>query len=101
MLAACGNPAGDAQTGAEVFTKVCTPCHGPTGKPDATMVAKLGVHDLTSPEFRAKVTEDKVEYQIRNGSQNKLMPSFVGAISDAQIQAVAGYVASDAFLDRK
>ena len=54
VLAACGNPAGDAKTGAEVFTKVCTPCHGPTGKPDATMVAKLGVKDLTSPEFRAQ-----------------------------------------------
>ena len=38
-----------------------------------------------------------VEQQVRHGSQNKLMPAFEGAISDAQIRAVAAYVASTSF----
>jgi cytochrome c oxidase cbb3-type subunit 3 len=101
LLAACGNPAGNAAGGAEVFAKVCAACHGPTGKPDAAMVARLGVHDLTDPTFRDKVTPELVEHQVREGSKNKLMPSFVGAITDEQIRAVAAYVAGDGFVASK
>ena len=61
------------------------------------MIAHLGVRDLTSAEFRARVTPALVEAQIRGGSKNKLMPAFEGALSDAQIKAVAAYVASSAF----
>ena len=42
-----------------------------------------------------------VENQVRNGSQNKLMPAFAGALSDDQISAVAAYVASAGFMDGK
>jgi mono/diheme cytochrome c family protein len=90
--------AGGAADGAVVFRERCTMCHGPTGKPDPMMVARLNVRDLTAPEFRARVTAALVEHQVRNGSPNKLMPSFVGAISDEQIAAVAAYVASPQFV---
>lgn len=93
----CGNPAGDETGGPQVFQAVCAACHGPTGKPDPALVARLGVRDLTAPEFRARVTPELVEHQIRTGSKNKLMPSFEGAIEDAQIRAVAAYVASPTF----
>ena len=84
-------------TGQAVFGLLCATCHGPDGRPPEAMVARLGVHDLTAPEFRARVTPALVEQQVRKGSRNKLMPAFEGAISDAQIQAVAAYVASPQF----
>ncbi len=62
------------------------------------MMAKTqGVRDLTSPEFRARVTPALVEAQVRSGSKNRLMPSYEGAFSDAQITAVSAYVASKKF----
>jgi len=90
----------DGASGAEVFATYCAVCHGPNGKPSATMAARLAVRDLTSPELRAKVSVKLVEDQVRKGSQNKLMPGFEGAISDAQIKAVAAWVASSTFVSQ-
>jgi mono/diheme cytochrome c family protein len=90
--------AGHAVDGRTVFESVCATCHGADGRPPAAMVARLGVRDLTAPELRARVTPGLVEHQIRTGSKNKLMPSFEGALDDAQITAVAAYVASPQFL---
>lgn len=95
--AGCGSPVGDTKDGHEVFAKMCVQCHGPLGKPDATMVARLNVRDLTSEEFRKRVSVDLVEKQVRKGSDNKLMPSFEGLLSGEQIEAVASYVASKEF----
>lgn len=97
---ACSGAVADTRDGAEVFAKTCTTCHGPTGKPEEAMVARLGVKDLTAPDERAKLTPDFVANQVRVGSKNKLMPGFTGALSDEQIAAVAAYVASPEFLKR-
>jgi len=100
LLALCGCDTGvkvSSDDGAKVFQSVCATCHGAEGKPNAAMVARLGVRDLTSAELRARVTPALVEAQVRKGSQNKLMPSFTGALSDTQIKAVAAYVASPTF----
>ena len=94
---ACSKPAGGSTDGAAVFGSVCAACHGPTGKPDATMVARLGVKDLTDPALRPTLTAAHVEAQVRHGSANKLMPALEGALTDAQIKAVAAHVASPAF----
>ncbi|MEO8701096.1 MAG: cytochrome c [Kofleriaceae bacterium] len=99
MLAGCdGTAALDAKDGKGVFAAYCSSCHGPLGKPTAAMVAKLAVRDLTSLELRARVTSQLVEKQVRTGSDNKLMPSFTGVLSEAQIKAVASWVASPEFL---
>ena len=98
-LVACSSTA-DLKDGKQVYDTVCVTCHGATGTPDATMVAKLGVKDLRAPELRAKITTYMVENQVKHGSQNKQMPAFAGALSDVQIKAVADYVASSAFLDK-
>jgi mono/diheme cytochrome c family protein len=90
--------AGQSVDGAELFSKMCVTCHGSTGKPSATMVARMGVRDLTSAELRHRITPALVEQQIRKGSSNKLMPAFEGALTDAQIKAIAAYVASPQFL---
>lgn len=99
-LAGCEKGPRTASTdGVQVFHSICASCHGPTGKPTEANVARLGVKDLTSPELRARVTPELVEKQVRTGSQNKLMPSFEGALTDAQIKAVAAFVASPKFLE--
>lgn len=99
LVVACNHTevAGGAIDGPKVFASTCATCHGPAGKPTEAMVQRLNVRDLTAPEFRARVTRALVENQVRTGSKNKLMPSFDGALSDAQIKAVAAYVASPAF----
>lgn len=99
VAAACsGPPAGGSTDGKAVFELLCATCHGPDGRPPAAMVARLGVRDLTAPEFRARATPALVEHQVRAGSKNQLMPAFAGAITDAQIQAVAAYVVSPRFV---
>lgn len=91
-------PAGGASDGKTVFQTMCATCHGPTGQPPEAMVARIGVRDLTAAEFRARVTPELVEHQVRAGSKTKLMPAFEGALTDAQITAVAAWVASPQFV---
>ncbi|HTJ46991.1 MAG TPA: cytochrome c [Kofleriaceae bacterium] len=94
VVGACssGSVAGDVKDGKAVFAQACSTCHGPTGKPDETMAAKLGVRDLTAPEFHARATKELVVNQVRRGSANHIMPSFEGGLTDQQIDAVAAYV---------
>jgi mono/diheme cytochrome c family protein len=103
-VAGCGrDPRGGAKgghDGRDVFAKLCATCHGPDGRPPASMVARIGVRDLTAPEFRARVTPGLVEQQVRTGSKNKLMPSFAGVLDDVEVTAVAAYVASPQFVAR-
>jgi mono/diheme cytochrome c family protein len=100
-LAGCdGETVASTAGGAEVFKTMCSTCHGLDGKPPPAMVVRIGVRDLTEPEFRARVTRDLVEHQVRTGSKSKLMPAFEGALSDAQIKAVAAFVASPQFAAR-
>jgi mono/diheme cytochrome c family protein len=93
-----GPPVGDAKDGAAVFQAMCATCHGPDGRPPASMVARIGVRDLTTPDLRARITPELVEHQVRVGSRTKLMPAFEGALTDAQIAAVSAFVASPQFL---
>ena len=98
LLTACDRgAAGGSTDGAQVYQSVCATCHGADGKPPEAMVARLNVRDLSSTELRARVTPALVEHQVRTGSKNKLMPAFEGALTDAQIKAVAEYVASKSF----
>jgi len=98
LASACDKgPSVKSNDGAQVYQSICATCHGPEGVPSSTMAARLSVRDLTSAEFRARATPALVEQQVRNGSQNKLMPAMAGALTDEQIKAVSTYVASPAF----
>lgn len=94
--AGCNSPVATGSVdGKALFASACVTCHGPEGTPPASMAAQLGVRDLRSPEFRARATVALVEHQVRTGSKNKLMPSFAGALSEAQITAIATFVVRD------
>jgi mono/diheme cytochrome c family protein len=98
-VVACNHdPTGGSTDAPKIFHDLCSTCHGERGQPPTAMVVRLGVKDLTAPALRAKITPELVEKQIRNGSENKLMPAFDGLIRDDQIRAVAGWVASPEFL---
>lgn len=87
-----GQVAGGAVDGQRVYETACATCHGGQGTPPPSMVAQLGVKDLRSAEFRARADRALVARQVRHGSPNKLMPAFTGALTDAQIEAVAAFV---------
>jgi mono/diheme cytochrome c family protein len=88
-LAGCsGEVAGGRADGPAVFAEACARCHGEGGKPSPSNVAQLGVKDLTA----TKLTLERVEQQIRQGSDNKIMPPFAGTLKEDQIAAVAAYV---------
>jgi mono/diheme cytochrome c family protein len=99
VVAGCDSGAANGSVdGSQVFANTCAVCHGAHGKPDEGMVARIGVKDLTAIAERAKFVPGFVENQVRNGSKNKLMPGFGGALRDDQITAVAAYVVSPRFV---
>ena len=98
LAAGCSDPTGGSVEGRALYGKLCAQCHGATGKPTAAMVQSVGVRDLSDPSVRAKLTEARVADQIRKGSANKLMPAFTGLVTEPQIEALAAFVLSPAFL---
>jgi mono/diheme cytochrome c family protein len=76
-----GSAAGEA-----VFKDNCGSCH---------TLAAAGTSGTTGPNLDdLKPDEATVEQQVRNGGGG--MPAFEGKLSDAQITAVASYVAGNA-----
>ncbi len=93
FAAACsGQVAGGSTDGAKVFAAACARCHGERGRPPQQMVDQLGVRDLTGAEWKARRALATVEHQVRQGAASGRMPAFTGALTDAQIKAVAAYV---------
>ena len=77
---------GGAASGKTVFTSNCGSCH--------TLNA-AGTSGTVGPNLdQLKPDEATVERQVRNGGGG--MPAFEGRLSDAQIMAVAAYVAQNA-----
>lgn len=93
VFAACDNKiAGGSADGARVFDEACARCHGPQGIPEAGMVAQIGVKDLTTDHVQNSFSDADLRRQILKGSENMKMPSFDGALTDAQIEAVIKHV---------
>jgi len=92
---ACSSEIADGRAdGAAIFSQVCSRCHGPVGVPDPANVARLGVKPLNSPHVRQQLTDADIRRQILNGSRNKQMPAFAGALNDDQVSAIVAHVRS-------
>jgi mono/diheme cytochrome c family protein len=80
----------DEPTGAKVFADKCAECHGAAGKGGGPMKTP----DFTNPAVQAAVPEAAVIRVIHDGKPGTAMPAWNGKLSDAEINAVAGFVKS-------
>lgn len=90
----CKGVASGSTDGNQVFAAACANCHGERGTPPPQMSQQLGVRDLAAPDFIQRRTRARVLEQVRRGAANGRMPAFQGALTDAQIEAVADHVMS-------
>jgi cytochrome c551 len=104
-IAACGDEATDETTPASTpaaTTPASTPASTPTQAADdpATLFTEncAGCHGAdgsggNGPDLRGEDNVDGIAEQVRNGGGG--MPSYSGELTDAQIEALAEYVASE------
>ena len=85
MLAAASQPAGDPITaGKQLFSQICTPCHGPEGKGDgpASVAFETKPRNLTEPGYMASLSDRYLFELISRGGvavgKSPLMPSQPG-----------------------
>ncbi len=82
--------AGDITNGASLFTANCAACHA-GGKNLVNAQKTLSKADLEKYDM---YDLDKIKTQINKGKA--AMPSFLGRLTDAEIEDVASYVLSQA-----
>ena len=90
MLTATPAWAGDAASGAKIFSANCAACHA--GGRNVISGAKTLQKDALEKYEMNSI--DAIVYQVNNGKN--AMPAFKGRLSDAQIDDVATYVLSQA-----
>ena len=85
-LAAAGGGSTKSTNGKTIFTSSCASCH---------TLAAAGTHGTVGPNLdQLKPAFVRVKRQVTNGGA--IMPAFKGKLTDAQITAVAKYVAEHA-----
>ncbi len=83
--------AGGSIDGPKIFADACARCHGADGVPSPGTQARTGVKPLNSERVKA-MSDDDILGQIRNGSKNRLMPAFQGAMSDEQLKSLVAHI---------
>lgn len=81
------------------WTGHCAKCHGPDGKGDTKMGAKLKIGDFTSAEVQKGFTDEQAFDAIKNGVKNEktgktVMSAFGEKLSDEEITAMVSLVRS-------
>jgi len=103
VVSACGGgpAAGEGQSadparGQGIYETRCAPCHGTEGRGDGPAAAGLEPkpRNLRDPEFWRGRTPAQLRLVVKLGKPGTLMPPFEGALSEAQIDAVVGYLES-------
>jgi cytochrome c oxidase cbb3-type subunit III len=81
--------------GERLFQKNCAFCHANDGTSKGWIGSFLEPHprDLTSPEQMKGMTRERLLRSIREGLPNTSMPAWQSVLSDAEIEAVAAYIA--------
>ena len=96
--------AADLTAAASSYSDTCAKCHGPGGKGDGPKAAELktkegkpiSVGDLSDCSKMAKVTDDDMFKELKEGGQavgkSKLMTAYGDAMEDDEIKALVAYV---------
>jgi cytochrome c553 len=74
---------------------LCAKCHGPEGKGDTKMGAKLGCKDFTDAKVQADLKDDAAFKALKEGlksADDKTLMKPFDQLSDADIKALVGYV---------
>lgn len=89
VLTAAGSaPAAAADPGGKaLFEKACMKCHGPDGKGDTPAGKKMKV-----PVWDAE--DMKADHVVKTVRENKKHKTVSKKVSDAELQAIAAYVAT-------
>ena len=79
----------------ENYDNLCAKCHGPEGKGDTKMGAKLGCKDFTDAKVQADIKDDKAFKAIKEGlksDDDKTLMKPFDQLSDDDIKALVAYV---------
>ena len=99
LTAAPGAPAGER--GKAIYDKHCLECHGSGGKGDGPAAHMLTPRprDFTSARYKIRTTETgslptdaDIQRSVRQGLGGSAMPAWQDLLSDADINAVVGYI---------
>jgi cytochrome c553 len=77
------------------FENHCAKCHGADGKGQTKMGKKLNVRDMTTAAYKKELDEAKALKSLKEGIKKdgkEIKKSFAGELSDADLQALIGYV---------
>ena len=80
------------------FSNLCSTCHGPSGKGNGPAAVALNPkpRDFSDCKVMAKDSDEILFKAIKGGSQSigrsPMMPSWGGALTDAQIHELVSYV---------
>ena len=85
-----------APDGARIYAEQCAGCHGDDGRGDGPAAAALvpRPRNFRDPAFWQDRTSAQIEAIVRAGKPGTMMMAFGGALSDAEIAAVARFVQS-------
>ena len=80
----------------ENWDKNCASCHGKDGKGETKAGKKAEVKDLTDGAYQAKMTDDQMVKQIKEGmkdsSGKEKMKPFAEKLNDEEVKALVAYV---------
>jgi mono/diheme cytochrome c family protein len=90
LLGVAGARAQDAN---ELWTKSCASCHGPDMKGDTKAGKAMGVKDLTTLKLDKAAAAKAIKEGVKRDDK-QVMKAFGDKLSEAEIDALAGKVAS-------
>ena len=76
--------------GRRMYTRMCSPCHGPVGKGDGVTTGKPP-KDLTDAEWEYGSTDGEIYGVIHDGTGSIDMEGYAGRISDTDIWNVVNF----------